>query len=140
MLGAAESKAPVLLQRILSSHDNGHRHSSAISYTGTLSGLCGFFDSLQLFSGLEAHGFARRNVHLFPGARVAADARLARLNAENPEASQLAALAAAERVLQRFKDGLDSLLGLGATDVRRRHDGVYDIELNHVFLQRLGRC
>src|SRR5438270_3061374 len=35
--------------------------------------LCGFFDSLQLFSRLEAHGLARRNVHLFSRARVAAD-------------------------------------------------------------------
>src|SRR5712664_3880971 len=106
----------------------------------TLSSLRGFFDSLQFFPGLEAHRFARRNVHLCPGARVTANARLTRLNAENPEASQLDALAAAERVFQRFKDRFDSLLGLSAADVRRRHDGVYDIELNHVFLQRLGRC
>src|SRR5260370_30701914 len=122
MLGAAESKAPVLLQRILSSHDNGHRHSSAISYRGTLSGLCGFFDSLQLFSGLEAHGFARRNVHLFPGARVTANTRLGRLNAANPEAPHLDALASAQRVLQRIKDRLDGLLRLVSTEVRPLHN------------------
>ena len=62
--------------------------------------LCGFFHSLQLFARLEAHRLAGRNVHLFTGARVATDACLARLYAEDTEAPKLDALAAAKRVFQ----------------------------------------
>jgi hypothetical protein len=33
------------------------------------------------------------------------------------------------------------LLGLGAADVRRGDDGVYDVQLDHTILQRFrGRC
>src|SRR5216683_2324942 len=104
------------------------------------SSLCGFFDSLQLFSGLEAHSLAGRNVHFFAGARVAADARFAGLHAEDSEASQLDALAAAQRVFQRLENGFDGLLGFRAANTSRRHNGIYDIELDHRYLQRLGRC
>ena len=62
--------------------------------------LCGFFDSLQLFAWLKAHGFSRWDVHFFTGARVAPDPRLARLHAENTKAPQLNTLAAAERIFQ----------------------------------------
>src|SRR5258707_7908429 len=102
--------------------------------------LSRFFDSLQLFSRLEAHRLARRNVNLFAGARVAANTGLARLHAEDTKAPELDALAAAERTFQRLEDGFDSLLGLGAANVRRCHDSVYDIELDHMRLQQLGRC
>jgi len=100
----------------------------------------GALEALEFLAGLEADGFAGRNVDFFTGAGITADAGLARLDAEDAEAAELDALAAAEGLLEGFEDGFDGLLGLGAADVRRRHDGVYDIELNHVFLQRLGRC
>ena len=44
---------------------------------------------LEFFAGLEAHGFAGRDFHFFAGARVAADAGLARLDVENTEPTQL---------------------------------------------------
>jgi hypothetical protein len=51
------------------------------------------------------------------------------------------ALAAAKSQLQRFEDSLNGLLGLGAADVRRGDDSIYDIELNHTILPRFrGRC
>src|SRR5258708_23923017 len=65
-----------------------------------LFGLLCFFDALKFFAGFEAHGFARGNVDLFAGAGIAADAGLARLNAEDAEAAKFDALAAAESLLQ----------------------------------------
>ena len=44
-------------------------------------------DRLQLLAGLEADGFAGRNVDLSAGARVATDARLARPHGEDAEAA-----------------------------------------------------
>ena len=100
-----------------------------------------FFDALKLFAGLEADGLARRNAHLFAGAGIAADAGLARLHTEDPEAAEFDALAAAESLLQRFENSLNGLLGFGAADVRSGDDGIYDIELNHAILPRFrGRC
>ena len=54
------------------------------------------FEALQFFAGLEADSLAWGNVDFFTGARVAADAGLARLDAEDPKAAQFNALAAAE--------------------------------------------
>jgi hypothetical protein len=102
--------------------------------------LCGFFDSLQLFSRLETDSFSGRNVDLFASARIAADAGLPRFYAEHTEAPEFDALAAAKRVFQGLEDGFDGLLRLRPADIRRRYDGIYDVELNHVRLQRLGRC
>src|SRR5438477_1966950 len=100
-----------------------------------------FVDTLKLFAGFEANSFAWRNVDFFAGAGVAADAGLARLHAENTEATELDALATAKSLLQRFENGFDRLLGFGATDVRRGHDGIYDVQLDHAILPRFrGRC
>ena len=95
----------------------------------------GFFETLQFFAGFEAHGFARRDVDLFASARIAADAGLARLDTENAEAAEFDALTLAESGLERLEDGLHGLLRLGAADIRRGHDGVYDVQLNHTGLQ-----
>jgi hypothetical protein len=106
-----------------------------------LLGFLFFFDALKFFAGLEADGFARRDVHFFTGAGIAADAGLAGLDAEDAEAAEFDALAAAESLLQRFEYGFDGLLGFGAADVRSGDDGIYDIELNHAILPRFrGRC
>jgi hypothetical protein len=103
--------------------------------------LGGLFNSLQLFAGLETHGLSRWNVYLFTGARVAADSGFSRLHAENTKTPQFDALAAAERTFERLKNSFHSLLGFGAADIRRRYDGIYDVELDHMCLQRrLGRC
>src|SRR5712664_734044 len=100
-----------------------------------------FFDALKLFAGFETDGLAGRNVHLFAGAGVAADAGLAGLDAEHAEAAEFDALTAAESLLQRFENSFNGLLGLGAADVRRTDDSIYDIELNHTILPRFrGRC
>jgi hypothetical protein len=100
-----------------------------------------FFDALKLLAGFEADGFARGNVHFFAGAGIAADAGLARLDAEDAEAAEFDALAAAESLLQRFENGFDGLLGFGAADVRRGDDSIYDVQLDHTILPRFrGRC
>jgi hypothetical protein len=100
-----------------------------------------FVDALEFFAGFEADGFSGRDVDLFAGAGIAADAGLARLDAEDAEAAKFDALAAAESLLQRFENSFDSLLGFGAADVRRSDDGINDVQLDHAILQRFrGRC
>ena len=51
-------------------------------------------DGLEFFAGLEADGFARRNVDFGAGARVAADAGFAGAHVEDAEAAQFDAVAA----------------------------------------------
>ena len=97
----------------------------------------GALEALKFFAGLKADGFAWRNIDFFPGAWIAADAGLARLDAENAKAAELDALAAAKGLLERFENGFDGLLGLGAADVRRGDDGVYDVQLDHTSLRRI---
>ena len=97
----------------------------------------GALEALKFFAGLKADGFAWRNIDFFPGAGIAADAGLARLDAENAKAAELDTLAAAESLLERFENGFDGLLGLGAADVRRGDDGVYDVQLDHTSLRRI---
>jgi len=97
----------------------------------------GAFEALEFFAGLEANGFPGRNVDFFPGAGIAADAGFTRLDAEDAKAAELDALAAAESLLERFENGFDGLLGLGAANVRRGDDGVYDVQLDHTSLRRI---
>ena len=92
------------------------------------------FDALEFFAGFEAHRFARRDVDFFAGARIAADAGLAGLDAENAEAAELDALAAAESLFQGFKNGFDGLLGFGAADESFGHHRIHDIQLDHTSL------
>jgi hypothetical protein len=97
----------------------------------------GALEALEFFAGLEADGFAGRNIDFFAGAGIAADAGLARLDAEDAKTTELDALAAAEGLLERFENGFDGLLSLGAADVRRGDDGVYDVQLDHTSLRRI---
>ena len=90
---------------------------------------------MQLFAGLEADGFAWRDVDLFAGARIAADAGFAGLDAENAEAAEFDALAATESLLERFEDGFDGLFRLGPADESFGDHGVDDIQLNHTRLR-----
>jgi hypothetical protein len=98
--------------------------------------FCGRFQTLQFLAGLEADSFARRNVDFLSGTGIAADAGLARLDAEDSEAAQLDALAFAESAFEGFKNGFDGLLGLGAADVRGRDHGVHNVQLDHKCLHR----
>jgi hypothetical protein len=103
---------------------------------GLLRFLCAL-KALEFLPGLEADSFAGRNVDFFTGAGIAADTGLARLDAEDAEATELDALAAAEGLLKRFENGFDGLLGLGTADVRRADDRVHDVQLNHTSLRRI---
>ena len=86
---------------------------------------------LEFFAGLESHDHSGRDLHLFPGTRIAADSCLPGSDAEHTKAAELDAIAAAHGLLQRLEDGLNRLFGLGAADTRRADDGVHDIELDH---------
>ena len=101
----------------------------------------GALEALEFFAGLEADGFAGRYVDFFTGAGIAADAGLARLDAEDAKAAELDALASAEGLLERFENGFDGLLGLGAADICLGHDGVNDVQLDQKEPPRsVGRC
>jgi hypothetical protein len=96
----------------------------------------GFADSerLQFLAGLEAHCFAGRDTHFLPGARVAADASLARAHVEYTEAAQLDSFPLAQRILHGFKDSFDGLLRLGPAHAGLVYNRVYDVQLNHTTL------
>jgi hypothetical protein len=99
------------------------------------------FDALELFAGFEADGFAGGDADFFAGAGIAADAGFAGFHAEDAEAAKFDALAAAERLLQRFKNSFDGLFGFGAADVRGGDNRIHDVQLDHAILQRFrGRC
>jgi hypothetical protein len=91
---------------------------------------------LELFAGFEADGFAGRDADFFASARVAADAGFAGLNAEDAEAAEFDALAAAESLFQRIKDGFDGLLGFGAADESFGNNRIHDVQLDHTGLLR----
>jgi hypothetical protein len=89
---------------------------------------------LEFFAGFEADGFAGRDADFFAGARVAADASFAGLDAEDAEAAEFDALAAAESLLKGFEDRFDSLLGFGAADESFGDNRVHDVQLDHTRL------
>ena len=92
------------------------------------------FDALEFFAGFEADGFAGGNADFFSGARVAADAGFAGLDAEDAEAAEFDALAAAESLLKRIKNRFDSLLGFGAADESFGYNRIHDVQLDHTRL------
>src|SRR5437879_11087864 len=114
----------------------GERDRTRQRDSNALVRFLGALEALEFFAGLEADGLARRNVDFFTGAGIAADAGLARLDAENAKAAELDALAAAEGLLEGFEDGFDGLLGPGAADVRRGDDSVHDVQLNQTSLRK----
>lgn len=106
---------------------------------GTSSGELFFFgfDTLEFLAGLEADGFAGRDVDLFAGAGIAADSGFAGLDAEDAETAELDALTAAESLLERFENGFDRLLGLGAADESLGHHRIHNVQLDHTRLPLL---
>jgi hypothetical protein len=98
-------------------------------------------ETLELFAGLKSHSLARRNIHFFTGARIAANACLSRLHGENSKPPQFDSLSASHSVLQRFKNSFHGLLGLDAAHARSFElcqDGVYDIQFNQACLRCSG--
>ena len=102
--------------------------------------LRGGFDALEFFTWFEADGFAGWDADFFASARVAADAGLARLDAEDAEAAKFDALATAESLLERLENGFDSLLGFGAADECFGHNRIDDVQLNHTCLPLVSKC
>jgi len=93
---------------------------------------------LEFLAGFETHGFARRNADLLPGARVPADAGLARLHVEEAEAAKIDAFPSPESVFHGLEDSFHRLFGLRSSDVSLLYDGVYDVELDHTVLRING--
>jgi hypothetical protein len=99
------------------------------------------FETLQFLAGLEANSFSGRNADLFAGARIAANAGLARLDAEDAELAKFDALTAPHSVFEGFEDSFDGLFGFGTADVCLRNHSVYDIKLDHAGLRLyVARC
>src|ERR1700685_1843404 len=85
---------------------------------------CGSRKRLKFLAGFETHSLARRDVHLLARARIAADARLARLHVEDAKAAKFDAASVTQRVLHRLENGFNRLLGLGSGNVGFLNDGV----------------
>src|SRR5262245_50084392 len=77
-----------------------------------VSGGSALADVLEIFTRLEPNGPARRNAHFFPGARIAADAALARLDLKDAEPTELDPLATLHGGPHRIEDRVDRHLGL----------------------------
>ena len=69
------------------------------------------FVRLQLFAWLEANRLARRNRDFLAGARVAADAALARFHHKDAKAAQLDPVATRQCVFHRIEQRVHRLLG-----------------------------
>jgi hypothetical protein len=69
-------------------------------------------DQVELFSRLEANGFAWSDCYLCAGARIAANAGLAGPHVEYAKTSELDTLTRRQSLLQAFKDGIDRCLCL----------------------------
>jgi len=91
-------------------------------------------ERLQFLAGLKAHRFAGGDTNFLPGARVAADACLARAHVEHTEAAQLDSFALAKRILHGFKDSFDGLLRLGPAYAGLVYNRIYDVQLDHTIL------
>jgi len=87
--------------------------------------------TVQLFAGLETHGFAGGDAYLSAGAGIAADAGLAGANAEDAEAAQFEALAGREGLFKSFENRIHSRFSLGA-----RQAGALNHLMNDVLLDQ----
>jgi hypothetical protein len=86
---------------------------------------------VEFFAWLEAYGLAGCNGNFGAGARVATDARFARLDGEDAEAAELDAVACNEGLLHAVEDGVDSRFCLGTWKARSFHNPLYEVLLNH---------
>jgi len=85
---------------------------------------------MQFFTGLEAHGFSRRDADLSAGAGVTSDAGFSRANAENAKAAQLNALTCCQGFFQALKHSIDCRFGLGAGQACALDHMVHDVLFN----------
>jgi len=86
---------------------------------------------LQILAGLEPHSFSWRDVDLRAGARIAADAGLARFYREDAEATQLNPIVGFECILHAVEDRIDSLFRFGLANTRPFDDLIHKIEFDH---------
>ena len=70
-------------------------------------------EQVKLLAWLEAHGLSGSDGDLSPGARIAADSGLAGLDGEDAKASEFDAVATAQGLLHRFKNGVHGGFCLG---------------------------
>jgi hypothetical protein len=89
---------------------------------------------LKFFAGLEAYGFAGRDIHFGARARISSDAGLARLHVENSKAAQLDAVAFRQRFLYRVENSFHRYFSFGFGDAGAGYDFRDDVELNHANL------
>ena len=85
---------------------------------------------LKFFTRLESYRFTRRNGYFGAGARVAADARLARLHREYAKATELDAVALFQSALHLLEHCFDRHFGFGLGDTGAIHDFVDDVEFD----------
>jgi len=63
---------------------------------------------VQFFAGLESNGLARSDAYFGAGSRVAADASLARANAEDAKSAKFDAISGSQGLLEPLEDGIHS--------------------------------
>jgi len=88
-------------------------------------------DILEVFTGFEPDGAARRNPHFLARPGVAPDPALAWLDLEDAEASKLDAVATLHGEPHGVEYRIDGHLSLHFGDVRNFRDFVDDVDLNH---------
>jgi hypothetical protein len=91
----------------------------------------GRLQRLQVFAGLEPHGFSRRNVYFRARSGIAADARLSWLYRKDAKAPQLNPIVRFQGVFHAVEDGVDGLLGLRLTDACPFDDLIDKVEFDH---------
>ena len=85
---------------------------------------------MKFLAWLEADRFTRRDADLGAGAGVAADAGLARTDAEDAKAAQLDALAGRESLFEALEDRIHGSLSLRAGQTCALNHMMYDVLLN----------
>lgn len=95
-----------------------------------LRGCAALTEVVEVFAGLEPHGFAGGDADFCPGARVPSDAGFAWADVEDSESAQLDAVAGGESLLQAFKDGFDGGFGFDAGQSGTLDYLMYDVLLN----------
>src|SRR5262249_27571321 len=86
---------------------------------------------LEVLARLETDGASGRDLDFLAGARVAADAALARLDLEHAEAAQLDPVPPHQGVFHGLEHGLDGHFRLDLRDVGGLRDLVDDVHLDH---------
>jgi hypothetical protein len=98
---------------------------------------------MQLFTWLEANGFARGDADLSTRSRIAPDAGFARAHAENSETTQFNALTRRQGFFQPLKHSVDCRFGLGtgqACTLDHMVDDVLFYQSGHLFSATVLDC